>query len=330
MLDIIIPTYKNKKGLARTLHSINTSLLDSITVTVIDDFSEMEYEDIIKEFPFISIYYNKENVGPGLARQHGMEITHEPYITFIDTDDYFISNEALEIMLNTIKENPDIVSFMWQYQYENSDKKSDISSNRMHGRVYKRSFLQEYNISFCPESSRINEDIGFNRLCRLILGAKNYPMIMSEKPVIIYTKNENSITHYNNNEFFYKQQNKGLALNIIHAIKIAKQNNLPEEILMEEIDFIMCGMYYTFLCTQHERPEFLQEAWEGAKIFYDTCFAPYEKINEEALIVSAYKKFIPRIMSRAKHWAHFKRLNLNQFLNDLKNYKEPPSRYVIS
>ena len=35
MLDIIIPVYKNKRGLQRTLASINTNYLDRIKVTIV-------------------------------------------------------------------------------------------------------------------------------------------------------------------------------------------------------------------------------------------------------------------------------------------------------
>ena len=56
MLDIIIPVYKNKRGLQRTLASINTNYLDRIKVTVVDDESHEDYSDIKKEFPFITLY----------------------------------------------------------------------------------------------------------------------------------------------------------------------------------------------------------------------------------------------------------------------------------
>ena len=108
MLDIIIPTYKNKEGLRRTLSSINTNLLTEITITVIDDCSEMYYNDILEEFPFFSIFYMPQNSGPGNARQMGIDITKNPYITFVDTNDTFVSDEMQEVMLNTIKQYPDI------------------------------------------------------------------------------------------------------------------------------------------------------------------------------------------------------------------------------
>ena len=42
------------------------------------------------------------------------------------------------------------------------------TDNRLHGKVYKRRFIETHNITFCAESSYLNEDIGFNRACRYL------------------------------------------------------------------------------------------------------------------------------------------------------------------
>lgn len=327
MLDIIIPTYKNKEGLRRTLNSINTDLLPQITVTVIDDCSNMVYNDILEEFPFITIFYNKENIGPGMTRQYGIEMTKEPYITFIDTNDYFLSKDVLNTILNEIKERPKTVIFSWQYLI--NDKPSDDSNNRLHGRVYKRKFLTQYNISFCPESSRTNEDIGFNRLCRIIIKNFKLPTISFTDPVIDYTVDADSITHKNNGEFFYKQQNMGLALNSIHGIQIARKNNLSEDIILEEINTVMAGLYYAFLCTINERPEFSQEAWEGARFYYEKIFSKEKNNPGGRFLNEGYSKFIKAIYTRRSRWPlQYRSINVIRFLSDLSKYAVIPSWYL--
>lgn len=326
MLDIIIPTYKNKEGLKKTLSSIDLSLLEDINITIIDDCSQMFYEDIFEEFPFITIFYNRENSGPGYAREVGIQVTENPYIMFIDTGDYFINNEVQETILTTIKQNPKAVMFSWQYKM--NGKISDNTNNRLHGRVYKREFINTYKIDFCLNSSYTNEDIGFNRLCRLIIKDKKLDSIVFTEPVLIYAEDKNSITNKNNGEFFFKQQNKGLALNTIHTIQKAEQNRISKTLILEEISAIMASLYYTFLCTMYERPEFIQEAWDGAKIFYDRCFIKYLE-NDSIQINTAYSVYVKRIYSRAKQWKNFKPLNFIRFLKDLKNYKQIPSWYNI-
>ena len=328
MLDIIIPTYKNKEGLRRTLKSINRKLLPEIVVTIIDDFSELDYRDIFEEFPFVQIFYNTANIGPGLTRQIGINATTESYITFIDTDDYFISESVQENMLNTIRDNPEIELFTWQYQYESNKKISGELNNRMHGRVYKREFISKYELTFCPESSYANEDIGFNRLCRLIIKDKNIKTLTFKEPVIVYTVNKNSLTHKDNDAFFYSRQNIGLSLNAIHYLKIAKKNKVDSSIMLEEINILMASCYYIFLCVVHERPEYLQESWDGAKLFFSQVFIKTPN-NTATLIQQGYNVFIKNIFARKKSWKKSLNINYAQFLNDLIKYNEVPSWYKI-
>lgn len=75
MLDLIIPVYKNKAGLYRSLFSIGTETNKEVFVTIVDDCSGDTYEDVIeifqKFFP-IRVIYLEENQGPGIARQAGL------------------------------------------------------------------------------------------------------------------------------------------------------------------------------------------------------------------------------------------------------------------
>ena len=202
MLDIIIPTYNNKQGLINTLNSINFDLIPKINVLVVDDCSSLIYEDIMQQFPLVNFLFLSKNVGPGMARQKGIECTSNPYITFIDTNDVFLSYEVQKLIIDNIASSPETVLFT--YKYKNRDKISNESSNHLHGRIYKRDFLIKYNITFCEKSSYVNEDIGFNRLCKAIIKDKALQHIMYNIPIIDYVYDKDSITHKNNNEFFWK------------------------------------------------------------------------------------------------------------------------------
>lgn len=71
MLDLVIPVYKNKAGLYRSLFSIGTETYKKVFVTIVDDCSGDNYDDIVeffqKFFP-IRVIYLQKNVGPGMAR----------------------------------------------------------------------------------------------------------------------------------------------------------------------------------------------------------------------------------------------------------------------
>lgn len=253
MIDLIIPYYNNPEGLIRTLESINT---DIFYITIIDDHSSIHMSPILKVDQVLR--YNK-NMGPGYARQWGINHTNNPYIMFIDTGDEFISQEIQEYILRVVKANPknDVISFPYYYKGEIT---SD-TDNRMHGKIYKRKFLEKYNITFASEDTYMNEDIGFNHACRMC-----GDILFMSKPVINWIEDKNSLTQKNNNEALYKKQTRALSLNIIHAIENCKAHHIT---VLYEICQIACALYYWVIRTIVEKPEFAQDAWSGAKIFFD-------------------------------------------------------------
>ena len=329
MLDIIIPQYKNKENLIRTLNSITPN--DEINVLVVDDFSQIQYDDIIERFPFVKIYYKNKNDGPGITRQKGIQLTNNPYIMFIDSGDYFIDKDNnIKEVLETIKNNPDVFVFSWQHL--NNGIVEPESHVRLHARVYHRGFLEKYNISFSQEGSRMNEDVGFNRACRLILQhlektENNTHKKIIESPLIIWDRTDkNSITKKNNSSIAYEQQNLGLAINEFHVLEIARNNHLENEIILEEISEIMLALYYHFLCALQERPEFIQNAWDGAKLFYDKEFSKLSS-KDPALLSSAKSHIMIKIRKKFKNWNFKIPININFFLENLQ-FNNIPKFYL--
>lgn len=331
MLDIIIPTYKNQEGLKNTLRSINQSLLNYFKITVIDDCSGETFDEIVKEFPFVDIYALSKNSGPGIVRQYGIFNTKEPYIMFIDTGDLLISNELQETVLQEINNNPEAFLFSWPHKFESDGTISAEVHNRMHGRIYNRKFIEDYAISFCPNGSYANEDIGFNRQCKLILRQLNdndkYYKVYQE-PLILWTVNENSLTKKNRREFSFKMQNIGLAENEIYLFRVAKYNKIDENFLIDEANEIIAAMHYNVLQTSEVRPEFLNDSWYGAKLFYDNIFKAYEKNNALSLQV-CFSRNIKRIRENKLKgkWKKNLPVNIRRFFNDLKQYEQVPEWY---
>lgn len=328
MIDIIIPTYKNKEGLITTLNSIKPN--ENITVTIVDDCSGIRYDDILEQFSALSptIIYCEENRGPGCARQKGINSTHEPYIAFIDTGDYYLREHDFA----EIAAHPDINIFSWPFLSGKDQTPSKPTNNHLHGRVYRRGFLEEYGVSFAEKGSYANEDIGFNRYCRMIAknsfitthitGIKSY----QDNPIVVWTTDPNSLTHKNDGEFGYRRQNPGLAYNEIHVIELAREHNISKDIILEETGAVLCFMQNGVLQTAQERPEFAQEAWDGARAFYNACYTD-EVIPALRL---AYSQVLKKIKTRAakKHWKQNVSFNIMRFLDDLKNYPEIPRWYI--
>lgn len=310
MIDLIIPYYNNPEGLQRTLDSINR---DIFYVTIVDDCSTIPTPCLIQAD---QVFRVNKNDGPGNARQLGINKTHNPYFTFIDTGDIFISKEIQKEFIKVIESNPNTYMFFFQY-YHYKDLVLPVD-NRMHGKLYKREFIDKYGITFCPDSSYMNEDVGFNRTCRIILDAIDNPIVFRSTPVIKQIKEENSLTHINNNEALYHQQARALALVTIHSIEICRKNNINVD---AELNEIAIALYYWFLRTASERKEFIQEAWSGAKIFYE-YFKNDLKLNQITIGNVYLKKFF-------EHCTPFKRqINILKFINQILKNENVPDCYL--
>lgn len=314
MIDLIIPVYNNRVGLRRTLQSIN---FDVFKVTIIDDCSTETYN--LDKFNVNYVKLEK-NIGPGNARQYGINITTNPYIMFIDAGDFFMNKEFQLEIKETIINNPEINLFFWRY-YSHIINVSTDDDNRLHGKAYKRSFLKQYNIEFCPNSSYVNEDVGFNRLCRLISAATDQSILFLTEPIIRWVKDKNSLTQTNHQELLYKKQTRGLSLNAIHTIETYRKHQLNEEIITNEIYEIASALYYWFIRTASDRPEFIQDAWNGAKIFFDKFkdeLKPNQLVSGNAYLMNAIKY---------KTKINFP-INLLRFADDIEKNQIIPARYL--
>ena len=193
MIDLIIPYYNNPDGLLMTLQSI--LFPEMFYTTVIDDHSTI-FPKILSSKVNQVFRYNT-NRGPGCARQWGIDKTYNEWIMFIDTGDIFLGSSSFDAISRAIKEYPEanVISFPYIYK----EKVVNETSNRMHGKIYKRAFLEKYSITFAPNASYLNEDIGFNRTCRLCTD-----IIYETIPIIKWIEDENSLTQKDSNVVLYK------------------------------------------------------------------------------------------------------------------------------
>ena len=230
---------------------------------------------------------------------------------FLDTGDIFISQEVQQNILDTITKNPQLnfISFPY-FHYGKLTKETD---NRLHGKVYKRQFIEKYNITFALESSYLNEDIGFNRTCRLCT-----KMTFINLPVIEQIKDANSLTQKDNQEAFYKDQTRSLSLNAIHTIRICRLNRIGAE---EEVNQIAIALYYWFIRTAAERPQHITDAWNGARIFYK-CFE--KEIDPNKLLLgNAYIKKCLQYRGKISF-----SINILRFADDIWNNENLPDKYL--
>lgn len=326
-LDIIIPTYKNKKQLRRTLNSITFN--KRINVIVVDDFSEMDYSDILEEYPQIHFYYLKENMGPGMARQYGIQHSNGTYITFLDSGDYFYHN-GLETILNEIQNNTYIKFYSFSYVYDNNNVLEDKPGNKTIGNVYKRSFIEMYNICFCKEGSYADQDYGFNTACRLTFDhlQQIYHFHPMRKHIYIPTFYEHisnkSLTKINNSEFSFTKFPQGIIINGIHAIS---NTNITMENGVKQLCHIMAIQYYAFIMAVSYEYKDINNIWKTIRNFYFQYYHQYKKFALKFL-QSQFKFTALPLIQKIKRKKIGVNYNMKRFIEELETEENCPSRYL--
>ena len=175
MLDIIIPCYNSHKTIDYCLGSLLMQTYKNFRVTLVNDCGK-PYDDVLqrysKFFPIQQITY-ETNMGPGYARQFGIEHTNNQYIMFLDSDDCLVGPFVIETIYSKLNKLVDcgVLNNALLKEYENGSYTTLFKNNNyLHGKVYNRNYLKTYDIKF-PNSSCC-EDASFTLQCDLIQDSK--------------------------------------------------------------------------------------------------------------------------------------------------------------
>lgn len=246
MINVIIPAYNAEKTIERTINSIlYQTILDKIIVTIVNDCGKNDYHDLIDKY---SRYMKIEeidldkNMGPGIAREVGIDKTNSEYICFIDSDDAFYSPDSIEKLFNNIQDSDIVIGNFIEVDQNNNYIFHENDNVWLHGKMYRRSFILNNDIHF--NESRANEDTGFNQ--KFLLCNPRIKNISDN--VYMWLFNENSITRNNNGEYGYKGL-KGFVDNMIDAIKFGESHNLD----VKNLSIVtMLDMYFYYIIFDNE------------------------------------------------------------------------------
>lgn len=119
LISIIIPTHNVEKYILHCLKSIIDQSYSNFEIIIVDDFSTDGTLTIVSEVANIcnkiEIIQLLENKGSAFAREKGLEICRGELITFVDGDDCYCDNTALEKIIQTYICHP-VDCVMWEYQ----------------------------------------------------------------------------------------------------------------------------------------------------------------------------------------------------------------------
>jgi|GEM_PF-470466 len=196
-VSVIIPIYNVEKYLSQCLDSVLSQTLENIEVICVDDGSTDDSVRILAEYLHVHsnmIILTQQNSGSGLARNSGLEIARGEYVIFLDPDDFFISNDALEALYYKAQTEQVFVCGGNIVKYVGGIFSKEFAGNRAkhcslkderilfkdyqypygHGRyIISRRLLLENNINY-PDYRR-GQDIVF--LCKVLVCAKEFYVV---------------------------------------------------------------------------------------------------------------------------------------------------------
>lgn len=206
-ISIVMPAYNVSKYLYDSIESIKKQTFKDVEIVCVDDGSTDDTLEILKQmkkdYDKIKIVH-QENAGPGIARNTGIENSNGDYIAFLDADDIFLDETALEKMYRDAKKydadmvaanlrriNPDYTldeyydfinsKFNYFYKeglYESEDYGIPFA---FYKNIYKRSFINKHNITF-PDM-RAGEDPIF--MVNVLVNLDKFPAL----PIDLYGYN---------------------------------------------------------------------------------------------------------------------------------------------
>ena len=157
-ISVIVPVYNTEKYLHRCIDSILSQTFTDFELLLINDGSKDRSGAICDEYAAkdnrVRVFH-KENGGVSSARNLGLDSAYGEYIIFLDSDDYWLNNMALELLYNTaIKFGLDIVR--GEYKAVNKDGKDLFLSPLLNTRMkYSKRILSSdlfYTKIICGEN----------------------------------------------------------------------------------------------------------------------------------------------------------------------------------
>ena len=175
-VSVLMPVYNLEDYIEHAMESIFNQTLKDIEIVCVNDGSVDNSYNILKKFAskydFIKVF-SQENKGAGPALNKCIEEATGEYIAFLDADDIYVDEDALEKMYKyAVKNDADMVAGNLKFVeddyrivdshhykrelYKFCDKETSFSPSQygipfaFYKNIFKREFLNENNIRFPP------------------------------------------------------------------------------------------------------------------------------------------------------------------------------------
>ncbi|HOI27603.1 MAG TPA: glycosyltransferase family 2 protein [Paludibacteraceae bacterium] len=280
-ISVVIPVYNVAKYIERCARSLMEQTLQEAQYIFVNDCStDNSYEilqSVIHEYPQrkeqVEIYTNETNAGSATTRNNGLLHVRGEYLMFLDADDWF-DTDALENVYSFIKwgnldicysdtiseygDGNQIVTKQPEYNSLEETQRAMLRINistQPCNKAYRWEFVKKTGEKFV-DGADMAEDKSLN--IRLFLKAKKISYYTGEPFYHYNLENENSISHFQENEAKLRKNFCASKMNYEAIEKTIKALGLEEK-YAEELLLLQLATrgYLLKLCTKKSLHEWM-------------------------------------------------------------------------
>lgn len=121
-LSFIIPYYEVPENMLRqcidSIICLNGIDACDREIIIVDDGSKNDISSLLKQYGDSVRYIRQDNMGPGAARNHGLQVAQGEWIQFVDADDTLFSRNYDSLIQNIDSQEYDMVMFEFTHHAE--------------------------------------------------------------------------------------------------------------------------------------------------------------------------------------------------------------------
>ncbi len=147
-VSVVIPVYNMEKYIGQCLNSILHQTLKEIEIICVDDGSIDDSMEIMKRFSaeYANIYiYSQMHQFAGAARNLGISKAKGEFIAFMDPDDYYETDDALEYLYAKAKQRQVLICGGSMIVYDANTDTEYRSSNQVY--VFERDEVRTFSVT---------------------------------------------------------------------------------------------------------------------------------------------------------------------------------------
>ena len=213
LVSVIIPYYKKKKYIEKTISSVINQTYKNIEIIIVYDDEDLDELEVIKKIQKIDdriiLLVNNKSFGAGESRNIGIRHSKGNYIAFLDADDVWIKNK-IERQLEFMKKNQALISHT---SYNVIDKYDNFLSKRL-ARDFNDSNSLLYSCDIGLSTVMIKKTVFENHVA--------FPKIKTKEDFVLWIKIlELNIKIYGYNEVLtlWRKLNNSLSSSVYQKIK---------------------------------------------------------------------------------------------------------------